>query len=332
MSCVHAHVQDVQCNINLLYAVLRCVQSRKENSSMDALWLMSNCSVSSNTVFHGLLLSIGNRTSWREYISRRAEVLEAGSTPASQASAEQLAAALPLENMAAAWWIVGSRFTSNKLAVHKPAAAGYKVPLQQKQQQQAGRQEAALASAAAAGATGDFWTEWAFAVNGADYAQAVSIAIAADPDLQAELAAGGATCYHALHQAYQDAQVKLALQRSTHARLPAVLWTTFNHGYLADCSFSGNTGFSHVLRNDNTMVTWFQVELLSNEVDVSVVDMWYGDVWVERASLTGNLAHNGSILDLESVRGSFEQVGHVHAPIGHHLQQAACPNSFMWCP
>jgi hypothetical protein len=45
-----------------------------------------------------------------------------------------------------------------------------------------------------------------------------------------------------------------------------------------------------------------------NAVQKSLVDLWYGDFWARQAELSGNAAGNGSILDLESFIGSFEQV------------------------
>jgi hypothetical protein len=88
-----------------------------------------------------------------------------------------------------------------------------------------------------------------------------------------------------------------------------VIWTTYNQGYLSATEFSNNTGFSHVLRHDNTLVTWLDVTLRSNAVQKGVVDLWYGDFWARQAELGGNTARNGSILDMESFIGSFEKVG-----------------------
>lgn len=145
--------------------------------------------------------------------------------------------------------------------------------------------------------------------KGEAYANAVSVVMTADADLQAKLAAGGAQCRSALQQALKDMQINLLLRRSTRARVPAVLWTSFNQGFLVGGNvLAGNSGFSHILRLDNTMLTWEDGSIEGNAAERSVVDLWYGDMHVRQMRLLNNTARNGSILDLESFRGHFEQV------------------------
>jgi hypothetical protein len=286
------------------------LQARKEGSSVDALWLMSDCSLSNNTVFHALLLSVGSRTSWREHITRKADVLEAGVAGNTTLSAEQDAKALPLENWAASWWVTGCKVHGNRLVSRKTSsAAGAAGGDEDSATRQLPRKEAAVQTSSSSSNSSGSWADWERAGPGATYGDVVSVVITAGPDLQDALAAGGAVCSAALAAAYQEMQIGLQLRPATHARLPSVIWTTYNQGYLSATEFSNNSGFSHVLRHDNTLVTWLDVTLGSNAVQKSVVDLWYGDFWAKQAELAGNIAMNGSILDLESFIGSLEQVG-----------------------
>jgi hypothetical protein len=284
--------------------VVQCVlQARKESSSVDALWLVSDCTLANNTVFHALLLSVGNRTSWREYITRKADVLDAGVAGNTSGNAELHAKALPLENHAASWWVTRCTVHGNKLVMQNAAAGGAGSSARRAAGAKLSQKEVAARNSSSSS-----WDAWTQAGPDSTYEEAVSVVMTADADLQRKLALGGKQCAAALAEAYEKMQIGLQLRRATHARLPSIIWTTTNQGYLSATEFANNTGFSHVLRHDNTLVTWLDVTLRSNTVQKSLVDLWYGDFMAKQARLTGNAAQNGSIFDLESFIGSFDQV------------------------
>lgn len=291
---------------------------------MDAAWYMRDCDVVGNAVFHALLLSGGNRTTWRQYLNNKAEVLRQGAPSSSlQQGAAAAALSLTLVSECSVWWLVNSRLTGNRLLL--PASAAAPVPkkaggaaapasslllLPDSQLTGDPPPDALIAADAegAGGASARAQDAWSLALPGASYAEALSVLLSADAPLRASLAQGGPTCTSALQAALAAQQVNLAVQPTLRPRAAAALWATFSQGYVAGTLAEGNAAFPHVLRVDNSFVHSEDVVLRHNMPGWSVWDAWYSDLSVAHLDAHGNVAAAGGVLDFESLRGSFSQV------------------------
>jgi hypothetical protein len=237
-----------------------CTQARKDQVSMDAFWYATNTTVSNNTVFHSLLMSMGSRTSWRSYSAQQADILQTG-----EPDAKARAKALPLDNFATTWWMQGCTISGNKLMLPpgtSPSSTTSSIgridstgsasgsPQQQQPGPDGSSSVASSNASLLAGPSGAAAAanEWLEAVPYASYSDALSAVLDANEGLLLELAQGGGRCHAALRQAVDAQQAQLTLQVMLRASAPAVLWASTTQGYLADTSISTNSGFFHTLR------------------------------------------------------------------------------------
>jgi hypothetical protein len=299
------------------------LQTHKDNHSMDAMWLMSDCSLRNNTVYHALLTSVGNRTTWRQFLNQHAVFLRSQPlVEGEQSITMAVVEALTLDSAASGWWMVGCNVTDNQLL--RPAAL----------RQAAAAAPAAPPAAAAADGRGgdgsipdfdsvtspDSMSDWSMpAANKNDltpqhlsaesYSELLGEILSADREVLDALSVDLAVCAASLQALLTAEKHGVPGRPLLRLRSPAVLWAMFSQGFVADTRVERNIDFDHVLRIDNSYVVFKQFDMSYNNARNSVFDLWYSDLWMTKVVVLGNKVEVGSVLDFESFRGTFDQVG-----------------------
>eukprot|EP00775_Hariotina_reticulata_P009566 gene9566-9729_t len=141
------------------------------------------------------------------------------------------------------------------------------------------------------------------------YLELLGEVLSANREILDALSIDPMVCAASLQASLAAGQQSLAGRPVLRSRSPAVLWAMFSQGFVADTRVEGNTGFDHVLRIDNTYLVMKGFNMSYNSARNSAFDLWYSDVWVTASVVVKNKVQLGSVLDFESCRGTFDQVG-----------------------